>query len=152
MKARAAHIACVLLLVSTQASGQELGRLFFTPEQRSSLDARRKARIPDKPATVVIESPVTRLDGYVSRSGGKSTVWVNGEPMPEGAQPDGLRVRPQRGNSGRMTVDIGENENQVDLKIGQSFDRGSGEVRDSLDGGEISIIRRPPPRPARPGK
>lgn len=149
MKARTAYLACVLVLVSAQASGQELGRLFFTPEQRSSLDARRKARIPDKPAAVVVESPVTRLDGYVSRSGGKSTVWVNGEPIPEGTQPDGLRVRPQRGNTGRVTVDIGENENQVDLKIGQSFDRGTGEVRDSLEGGEISVIRRPRPRSAR---
>ncbi len=149
MKARAARLACALAFVSTQALGQELGRLFFTPEQRSSLDARRKARIPDKPAAIVVESPVTRLDGYVSRSGGKSTVWVNGEPIPEGTQPDGLRVRPQRGNTGRMTVDIGENENQVDLKIGQSFNRDSGEVRDSLDGGEISVTRRPVPRPAR---
>lgn len=149
MKVRPAHFACALLLVSTHAFGQELGRLFFTPEQRSGLDARRKARIPDKPAAVVVESPVTRLDGYVSRSGGKATVWLNGEPIPEGIQPDGLRVRPQRGSSSRMTVDIGENENQVDLKIGQSFDRDSGEVRDSLNGGDISITRRPPPRTAR---
>ena len=37
----------------------------------------------------------------------------------------------------------------VDLKIGQSFDRGTGEVRDSLDGGEIKVNRRPAPRPAR---
>ena len=149
MKVRAALFACIFVLLSGQAIGQELGRLFFTPEQRSSLDARRKARIPDKPAAVVAESPVTKLEGYVSRSGGKSTIWVNGEPIPEGTQPDGLRVRPQRGNSTRVTVDIGENENQIDLKIGQSFDRGTGEVRDALDGGEIKINRRPPPRPAR---
>ena len=57
--------------------------------------------------------------------------------------------RSRRADSSRVTVDIGENENQVDLKIGQSFDRGTGEVRDSLDGGEIRINRRPAPRPAR---
>jgi len=142
-------IAGGLLANSSMASAQELGRLFFTPDQRSALDARRKARIPDKPAAAVVESPVTRLDGLVSRGRGKSTVWVNGEPVPEGTQPEGLRVRPRRSESGRVTVDIGETESQVDLKIGQSFDRATGEVRDSLDGGEVKVNRRPVPRPAR---
>ena len=66
-------------LLAPAAQAQELGRLFFTPEQRSSLDARRKARIPDKPAAVVVAAPVTRLDGYVKRSAGPATVWINGE-------------------------------------------------------------------------
>ena len=146
---RAAGLASAILLLSTPAAGAELGRLFFTPEQRGALDARRKARIPDKPAAVIVESPVTRLDGFVTRSGRKSTAWVNGAPVPEGTQPEGLRVRPRRSDSGTVTVDVGENENQVDLKIGQSFDRSTGEVRDSLDGGEIKINRRPVPRPVR---
>ena len=142
-------LAGAILLASQPAVSAELGRLFFTPEQRGALDARRKARIPDKPTTVVVESPVTRLDGFVSRGGGKSTVWVNGEPVPEGSQPEGLRVQPRRSDSGKVTVNIGETGNQVDLKIGQSFDRGTGEVRDSLDGGDVRVNRRPVPRPAR---
>ena len=149
MKFNSALVVAAILLAPRPVIADELGRLFFTPEQRSALDARRKARIPDKPATVVVESPVTRLDGFVSRGGGKSTVWVNGEPVPEGVQPEGLRVQPRRSESGRVTVNIGESENQVDLKIGQSFDRGTGEVRDSLDGGEVKINRRPAPRPPR---
>ena len=127
------------MLLSPPAIADDLGRLFFTPEQRAALDARRKARIPDKPAAVVAESPVTRLDGFVSRGAGKSTVWVNGEPVPEGVNPEGLRVRPRRSDSGRVTVEIGESESQVDLKIGQSFDRSTGEVKDSLNGGEIKV-------------
>ena len=136
MKLNLAAPVVIAMLISPPAIGEDLGRLFFTPEQRAALDARRKARIPDKPAAVVVESPVTRLNGLVSRSGGKSTVWVNGEPVPEGTNPEGLRVRPRRSESGRVTVDIGETDNQVDLKIGQSFDRATGEVRDALDGGE----------------
>jgi hypothetical protein len=120
----------------------DLGRLFFTPEQRGALDARRKARIPDKPAAVVVESPVTRVDGLVSRRSGKSTTWVNGEPVPEGSQPEGLRVLPKRNESGRVIVNVTETEAQVDLKIGQSFDRTTGEVRDTLEGGDIRINRR----------
>ena len=139
----------IAILASAPASAEELGRLFFTPEQRAALDARRKARIPDKPAAVVVESPVTRLDGLVSRGSGRSTVWVNGEPVPEGTQPEGIRVKPRRAATGRVIVEIGESDNQVDLKIGQSFDRGTGEVRDSLNGGEVTVNPRPAQRPAR---
>jgi hypothetical protein len=127
---------------SAPSFGEDLGRLFFTPEQRGALDARRKARIPDKPATVVVESPVTRVDGVVSRKSGKSTTWVNGEPVPEGSQPEGLRILPKRNESGRVIVNVNETESQVDLKIGQSFDRATGEVRDTLGGGDIRINRR----------
>lgn len=139
MNRRSAWLLSILVLVSVPAAGQELGRLFLTPEQRSALDARRKARIPDKPAAVIVESPVTKVDGFVSRGSGKSTVWVNGEVVPEGNHPDGLRVHPQRADSSRVTVNIGESDNQVNLKIGQSFDRETGEVKDALQGGEIKV-------------
>lgn len=150
LKLLSTAILCIGVLgAPTAEAADEMGRLFYTPEQRSALDARRKARIPDKPAAVAVESPVTRLDGFVSRGAGRSTVWVNGEPVPEGTQPEGIRVRPRRSETGRVTVEIGETESQVDLKIGQSFDRGSGEVRDSLDGGEVKINRKAPPRNSR---
>ncbi len=149
MKTLPGWLVLIAALASPPVEAQELGRLFFTPEQRTALDARRKARIPDKPTAVVVESPVTRLDGLVSRGGGRSTVWVNGEPVPEGTQPEGIRVQPRRADSGRVRVEIGESDNQVDLKIGQSFDRGTGEVRDSLGDGEVKVNRRPAPRPAR---
>ena len=52
------------LLLSCSVQAQELGRLFFTPEQRAALDARRRARVPDKPAAVpIVASPTTRVDG-----------------------------------------------------------------------------------------
>ena len=123
---------------------EDLGRLFFTPEQRGALDARRKARIPDKPTAVVVESPVTRIDGVVSRRGGKSTTWVNGEAVPEGTQPEGLRLRPKRNDNSRIVVNIGETDSEVDLKIGQSFDRGTGEVKDALNGGDLRVNRSKP--------
>lgn len=138
--------ACLVLLMiglaALPASAQErgeFGRLFLTPEQRSTLDARRRARVPDKPAATIIESPVTRIDGVVSRRGGKSTVWVNGVAIPEGTQPEGMRVTPRRSDLGRVAIGLGEADVQVDLKIGQSFDRGTGEVKDALEGGEVSV-------------
>ncbi len=144
MRPTAAFAFGLVVVCSTPVFADDLGRLFLSPEQRATLDARRKARIPDKPAMVVVESPVTRVDGLVTRGNGKSTVWVNGEPIPEGSQPEGLRVTSRPSDSGRILVNIGENNNQVDLKIGQAFDRDTGEVRSLLKGGEIRV--NPPSR------
>ena len=115
--------------------------LFLTPEQRTALDARRRARLPDKPqAAVVIESPTTRLNGYVGRSDGRSTVWVNGEALGDGAQQDGMRITPRRADPSRVTIDVGEGEGgrKIDLKVGQSLDRATGEIKDPLRGGEAA--------------
>jgi hypothetical protein len=124
----------VLLLLPTTSFSQEVGRLFFTPEQRAALDARRRARVPDKPAAVVVASPSTRLDGYVKRSRGPSTVWVNGEPMPEGAG-EAPRIGP------RVSVSVGEGGRRATLRPGEAIDRDTGEVRDVLGDGEIRIRR-----------
>lgn len=120
---------------------QELGRLFFTQEQRAALDARRKARVPDKPTpTPTVASPTTRVDGYVKRSGGPTTVWVNGEPLGEGA-PEAPRVGGGR-DEGRVGINVGEAGGRVGLKPGEVLDRGSGEVRDILGSGEIRVERK----------
>lgn len=140
-----AALAALMLLCAGHAAAQELGRLFFTPEQRAALDARRTARLPDRPAPVVSASPTTRIDGYVKRSRGKSTVWVDGEAVPEGAQPEGLRLR--RGDDPtRVTVIVGETGRRVDLRIGQTLNRASGEVKDLLGDGEVRLERRGAPR------
>lgn len=118
------------LLAGGVAQAQELGRLFFTPEQRQSLDARRKARVPDKPAAAVA-SPTMRLDGYVKRSGGRSTVWVNGE-----STDDASRI--PASSDGRVSVQV-DTGGRVGLKPGQTLDRGSNEVRDVIGDGEIRV-------------
>ena len=137
---RLAPLALLLaLLPAGPAVAQELGRLFFTPEQRAALDSRRAARLPDKPAAVV-ESPTTRVDGYVKRSSGKSTVWVDGEATPDGLQIEGLRV--QRGNDPtRVTVTVGEDGRRIVLRVGESFDRATGEVKDVIGDSEVRIGR-----------
>ncbi len=129
-----ALLAGMLILQAVEA--QELGRLFFTQEQRAALDARRKARVPDKPTAVSVVSPTTRLDGYVKRSRGPSTVWVNGESIQENiAERDG-----------RVGVSVGESGARVGLKPGEVLDRGSGEVRDVIGDGEIRVRRQPAAR------
>ena len=94
-------LACAL----QPCAAQELGRIFFTADQREALDARRKARVPDKPAAPVAASPTTRLDGYVRRSDGRSTVFIDGQPIPEGtSEAPRVEARPD----GRVPVNVGE--------------------------------------------
>jgi hypothetical protein len=139
----AATLCALLFLVAAPApaSAQELGRLFFTPEQRAALDARRKARLPDKPAVAVAPSPTARIDGVVRRSDGPTTVWVNGQPVPGDSPPEDLRVAPRRGEPARVSVSEGESGRAVEVKVGGTLDRGSGEARDVIGDGEIRVRR-----------
>ncbi len=131
-----ASVLVFALLIFLPVEAQDLGRLFFTPEQRAALDARRKARVPDKPAAVpLVISPTTRLDGYVRRSDGRSTVWVNGASADDTA--------PQA--DGRVSVGVGDSRARVRLKPGEVLDRSSGEVTDVLGpSGELRIRRSGP--------
>ena len=139
---RAAFVLVVLgLLAPASAGAQQLGRLFFTPEQRDALDARRKARLPDKPAAVAAASPTTRLDGYVKRSQGKSTIWLDGFAIPDGVRPEGIRV--QRGSDpSQVTIGVGDSDRRVPVRVGQTLDRATGEVKDPLGSGEVRVERR----------
>jgi hypothetical protein len=82
---KTALLASLLLLHAAQAaSGADLGRLFHTPEQRKALDAARaNPPQPQKPAAVAParNAEPARLDGYVARSSGPSTVWIDGRAV-----------------------------------------------------------------------
>jgi len=130
-------LALTLLLLAGSAQAQELGRLFFTPEQRAALDARRKARVPDRPNITTTVSPTTRLDGYVKRQGGRSTVFVNGDAVLEGTA-DAPVVDPER-RGGRVPVTSGEGGQRIELRPGETLDRDTGRVRDGLgEGGRVA--------------
>lgn len=119
-------------LLPLAAESQELGRLFYTPAQRQDLDRRRTSNTTQAAVATVIEDRVT-ANGRVTRSSGPSTTWINGQP-----QDDPLRER----NAATVTLPPEENQPSVSLKIGETLDRTSGEKRDGLGGGSISIRRR----------
>src|SRR5258708_13114488 len=66
------------------AADENLGRLFFTPQQRQDLDRRRQANIQD--SAVSADNRVT-VNGQVSRSLGKTTIWLNGVPQENTRKP-----------------------------------------------------------------
>ena len=109
------------------AAAEDLGRLFFTPLQRQDLDRRRAANLPETALTQ--ESTVT-LQGYVSRSSGKTTTWINGMPRHDAhSSADPTRVR----------IQSGDDDPEVTLKVGQTRDKVRGETRDGLAGGRIKV-------------
>jgi hypothetical protein len=77
-------IICALALTtSVPAHAEELGRLFYTPEQRAQMD------IEHARDTTPANSPnVMSIDGIVQRHGGERTVWINGVPQAAGQSDD----------------------------------------------------------------
>lgn len=96
LKLRLLLVFCASAFAWQTLMADELGRLFFTPEQRAALERARYQipaletpvetsglEFPIIPLSDVAESEVINrtplnVNGYVSRSGGDSTVWING--------------------------------------------------------------------------
>lgn len=106
-----------------------LGRLFFTPAQRSALDAGKRIGEAAPRAPEPRGPQQVRLDGVVTRSDGESTVWVNGRPsdlspLPNvgvsvGTDPASAQIRVPGVPGGRR------------ISVGQSLDTRSGAVREA---------------------
>jgi hypothetical protein len=130
-----ALLAALTALTAVPADARELGRLFFTPEQRAALERNRFAPPPKeapKPAPrVEAPPPGVALNGVVTRSSGHSTTWVNGV-----ARHDAPGVGPTT-----TRVPIAERRQSVPLKVGESYDPGSGARSDVLGGGSIRVTR-----------
>ena len=131
-------LALACAAAPSAAFAQELGRLFFTPQQREDLDRRRASNRAEEEAPQIREGPLT-LDGHVQRSSGRTTTWINRTP-----EYDDGRVS---ADPARVTVAPNPGEPGVSLKVGQTYDRASGEVRGLLGGGEVEVGAPPKPGP-----
>jgi hypothetical protein len=110
--------------------------LFFTPAQRASLDVARSQRARAAVATEKSEVEATPVpqtitySGVVRRSDGKTTVWINNQPVHDresaGAAAIVGRVRPD----GSVTLQVPQSGRSVNLKPGQSVELLSGAVEE----------------------
>jgi hypothetical protein len=115
MKAR--HLLWLFAGVLQPAFADELGRIFFTPEQRALLElAQQQATAADA------EGEGVTLNGIVVGSDGRQTVWVNGRP-----KPDARAVGP-----GAALIPLPAGPGQVRLKVGQTLDPITGRVGERL--------------------
>jgi len=122
-------LVTALLVLTTEPAGayENLGRLFFSAQQRQDLDRRRQANVQD---SAVSAASLVTVNGQVSRSSGKTTTWINGVPQENARKPR---------DPARATLPGGEGEASVSLKIGQTLDKGRGEVKDELGEGRIAV-------------
>ena len=131
-------VPCVALVVAADpAPAQErLGRLFFTPAQRASLDVARSQRARtalDTEKTEQEAAPVPQTitySGVLRRSDGRTTVWINNQPVHDresaGAAAIVGLVRPD----GSVTLQVPQSGRSVVLKPGQSVELLSGAVEE----------------------
>jgi hypothetical protein len=144
---------------------EPLGRLFFTPAQRASLDIARKQRartaVASDNTAEETAAPVPQTityDGVVRRSDGKSTVWLNSRPVHDREPVGGVaivgRVRPDGG----VTLQAPQTGRSVDLKPGQSIELLSGTIEESFSRKPVAVKPEPKPdakaaaKPATEGK
>jgi hypothetical protein len=129
-------LAIVLLTHVGAAAGADLGRLFFTPAQRATLDNARKQNIrveigtdnSDQPQAAAPAPQNMSVNGVVRRSDGKSTVWVNNHPV-AGTDAGGIKVVP--GKTGdRVKLTMPDSGRSVDLKVGQTAEILSGRIEE----------------------
>jgi hypothetical protein len=96
----------IYAMTAAAADAAELGRLFFTPEQRSQLDYSYSH------ATATGNSSnALMLNGIVQKHGGKRTVWINGVPQTAGRgddkSPDSVAV-PLPGQNKSVKLKVGQ--------------------------------------------
>lgn len=107
MKSMLKMILCTFgLMAATFSHAEELGRLFFTPEQRTQLDYDHA-----RGATSGNNDHALMLNGIVQKQGGKRTIWINGVPQTSGASDEKM---PES-----SSVPLPGQTKTIKLKVGQ---------------------------------
>jgi hypothetical protein len=77
-------VALALLAASGSLAAAELGTLFHTPEERARLDRVRRGEPAVASVQPGAEAPAPQMPevtGFVRRSDGRNTVWIDGRPV-----------------------------------------------------------------------
>jgi hypothetical protein len=102
-----ALILLALILLQPCAQAAEVGRLFFTPEQRAQMDYQYARNVTAEGDT----GSVLTVNGIVQRSGGHRTVWINGVPQAAGKSDDR--------SPASVPVTVPGRAKSVEIKVGQ---------------------------------
>jgi hypothetical protein len=142
--ARTLPLLC-LLSIAHAASAAELGRMFFTPAQRATLDNARKQNIRveignenEQQSTAAPVPQSVSVNGVIRRSDGKNTIWLNNRVVNE-QQPGSMNAAVGKADN-RVRLNVPESGRNLDLKVGQTVEIVSGTI-------EESYLRRPAAKP-----
>ena len=147
MSARRASLLVLLCLLPSLAPAAELGRLFLTPAERAELDRLRyvvpapampaappTSTSASEPAESTLPSTAVTVNGYIARSAGAPTMWINGaDASASNLSELGIDGRRVRLDAARVRVPLNANGGNVALKPGQSFDPISRQVSDAYE-------------------
>ena len=137
-----ALIGALAAPASAQDTVAPLGRLFFPPEQRQALDRQRQLDINARPELGT--DPTLTINGVVTRSSGKRTVWINGVAHNENRGDVVVTTPPH--DPGQVVVHAAGSA-PTKARVGDTVHRDGGEAADPLDGGSIKPGRIPAKRP-----
>jgi len=138
---RSIQLALIALFIPCLCAGADVepvGRLFSTPAERASLDHLRLTgeqditHPKDQTVTTVRQIPEPAreqitLDGFVRRSSGKSTAWINQLPQNENEISHGVTVRQKLSRPPSISILLAP-DTRLNLKPGQTFDKATGKV------------------------
>jgi len=95
VRARRSAAAILLALAAPAAGALELGTLFTTPEERVRLDRLRRGEPDRAGGGETVGAPNPTLTGFVKRSDGRNTVWIDGTPVPVSRPGSGALLDPR---------------------------------------------------------
>ena len=137
-------LGAALLGAGSGAVGQDLGRLFLTPDERERLDKARQstpeiAEIRPRERSVTQpqeeeapEVPLIIVNGLVQRSDGATTAWVNGMNTVDGDfASEYIVVETPAAGSQHVRIRTPAHLPDVDLKPGQAYEPSAQQVIDS---------------------
>ena len=144
----AALLASLLTMPLQAAPNDDFGRLFSRPSERKNLDImrqnqklkvitqqdlQRESSAENEP--VELPEPVT-LQGYVKRSDGSTTLWVNRKPVQENSAVDDVEIGHLtkqgvvKNSSDSLNVKIPATGKHVRLKAGQMYEPETNQIKE----------------------
>lgn len=134
-------VLCATLCAN--AAEEPIGRLFFTPQQRSQLDRLRQSNGGPVDAADP-DSRIITVNGLVRRSSGKDTAWINSAARDaRDAAAVGATGRAARGTPG-VAVELPSGK-RLSLKAGQTYDPASGRVSEPYEDPLPAALESSPP-------
>lgn len=136
----------VFATLPSPSQGESLGRLFFTPDERGNFDrARLSGGNIEQEGSADQQLESLSLNGIVKRSSGKSTVWINNLAQNEIDFPLVSKRQTVKTRLPDFPVLVQKTGKTVILKVGQTLNIDSGEIREIY---QPSIVKEPPPAPS----
>jgi hypothetical protein len=118
----------MILALAATAQAENMGRLFFTPEQRVLLDSARGQKVKIEEQTEEPAPEIVSLNGVVTRNDGHTTVWLNNRAVNDRTTTGGVTIHPQGSASDPVLFTMPQTDRVVSLRVGQNLDVTTGQV------------------------